>query len=141
MGTNVIPNRSTVFGPEIETQVKMQLTSEVSTHPVVASTGLMPQPFHLLRRGPGCDNRSFLVLQGDTFKIFERRGFKVHDFWLEANGSGHLWYVLEWQSAEQMESEWIKFKSDEEWQSVKGESEKDGPIVEKINVIVLKRVA
>jgi hypothetical protein len=67
--------------------------------------------------------------------------FKVHDFWLEANDSGHLWYVLEWQSAEQMESEWIKFKSDEEWQSVKAESEKDGPIVEKINVIVLKRLA
>ncbi len=49
--------------------------------------------------------------------------------------------MLEWQSAEQMESEWIKFKSDKEWQSVKAESEKDGPIVEKINVIVLKRLA
>jgi hypothetical protein len=49
--------------------------------------------------------------------------------------------MLEWQSAEQMESEWIKFKSDKEWQSVKADSEKDGPIVEKINVIVLKRLA
>jgi hypothetical protein len=48
--------------------------------------------------------------------------FKVHDFWVESNGSGHLLHVLEWQS-------------------VKAESEKDGPIVEKINVIVLKRLA
>jgi hypothetical protein len=40
-----------------------------------------------------------------------------------------------------MESEWIKFNNDEEWQSVKAESEKEGPIVEKINAIVLKRLA
>jgi hypothetical protein len=46
--------------------------------------------------------------------------------------------VLEWQSAEQMESAWIKFQSDEEWQSVKAESEKEGRIVEKINVTVLQ---
>ncbi len=79
--------------------------------------------------------------QNHTFKIFDRRGLKVHDFWVEANGSGHLWYVLEWQSAEQMESEWSKFAKDEEWQSVKAASEKEGPIVEKINVILLKRLA
>jgi hypothetical protein len=60
-GTNVIVNSSTVLGPEIQTQVKMQLTSEVSTHPAVASTGLMPQPFHLLRRGPGCDTLCLLL--------------------------------------------------------------------------------
>ena len=35
----------------------------------------------------------------------------------------------------------LNFKSDEEWQSVKAETEKDGPIVENINVIVLKRLA
>jgi heme-degrading monooxygenase HmoA len=75
-----------------------------------------------------------------TFHIFDRFGFKVHDFWVEANGSGHLWYVLEWESVEQMEREWTKFRSDAEWKSVKAESEKDGPIVEKINVTILQRV-
>jgi len=79
--------------------------------------------------------------QNHTFKIFDRLGFKVHDFWVEANGSGHLWYVLEWRSAEQMDSEWIKFRSDDGWQTVRAESEKEGPIVEKINVTVLKRLA
>jgi heme-degrading monooxygenase HmoA len=90
---------------------------------------------------PGKGEAILKRFKNHTFKIFDRLGFKVHDFWVEANGSGHLRYVLEWQSAKQMESEWIKFKSDEEWQSVKAESEKDGPIVEKINVIVLKRLA
>src|SRR6202030_1759203 len=92
--------------------------------------------------------RHYLILAGrgkaildrfknKTFKIFDRRGFKVHDFWIEANDSGHLWYVLEWQSSEQMKSEWAKFENDIEWQSVKAETEKDGPIVERIDVVVL----
>ena len=51
---------------------------------------------------PGKGEAVLNRFKNHTFKIFERRGFKVHDFWLEANGSGHLWYVLEWQSAEQM---------------------------------------
>jgi NIPSNAP len=73
-----------------------------------------------------------------TFKIFDRLGFKVHDFWVEANGSGNLWYVLEWPSAEQVESGWATFRSDEKWQSVKADSEKEGPIVQKIDVTLLK---
>jgi hypothetical protein len=75
-----------------------------------------------------------------TLKIFDRLGFKVCDFWVEANDSGNLWYVLEWQSAEQMESAWTKFRSDQEWKSVKAESEKDGPLVEKIDATILKRL-
>jgi heme-degrading monooxygenase HmoA len=55
---------------------------------------------------PGKEEAILNRFQSYTFKIFDRRGFKVHDFWVEANGSGHLWYVLEWQSAEQMKSEW-----------------------------------
>jgi heme-degrading monooxygenase HmoA len=90
---------------------------------------------------PGKEEAILNRFQSHTFKIFDRRGFKVHDFWVEANGSGHLWYVLEWQSAEQMKSEWSKFENDEEWKSVKAESEKGGPIVEKIDAIVLKRLA
>ena len=90
---------------------------------------------------PGKEEAILNRFQSHTFEIFDRCGFRVHDFWVEANGSGHLWYVLEWQSAEQMKSEWSKFRSDEEWQSVQAESEKGGPIVEKIDAIVLKRLA
>jgi hypothetical protein len=87
-------------------------------------------------RGEAILNR----FKNHTFTIFDRLGFKVHDFWVEANGSGHLWYVMAWESVEQMEREWTKFRADAEWQSVKTESEKDGPIVEKINVTILQRV-
>jgi hypothetical protein len=90
---------------------------------------------------PGKGEAILSRFKNHTFKIFERLGFKIHDFWVEANGSGHLWYVVEWESVEQMESEWSKFRNDEEWQTVKAESEKAGPIVEKINVTILTRVA
>jgi hypothetical protein len=33
-----------------------------------------------------------------------------------------------------VESEWIKFRSDKEWQSVKAESEKDGPITRRADM-------
>jgi NIPSNAP len=87
---------------------------------------------------PGKGEAILNRFKNHTFKIFDRLGFKVRDFWVEANGSGHLWYVLEWQSVEQMESAWSKFRDDGEWLSVKAESEKDGQIVEKINVILLR---
>ena len=90
---------------------------------------------------PGKAEAVIRRFKNHTFKIFDRRGFKVRDFWVEANDSGHLWYVLEWPSSEQMESEWDKFRSDAEWQSAKAESEKDGPIVERIDVVVLNRLA
>ena len=70
---------------------------------------------------PGQGQAILNRFKNHTFKIFDRRGFKVQDFWVEANSSGHLWYVLEWQSAEQMEAEWTKFLGDEEWQSVKAD--------------------
>ena len=89
---------------------------------------------------PGRGEAILKRFKNHTFKIFDRRGFKVHDFWIEANGSGHLWYVLAWESVEQMERAWPKFRSDAEWESVKAASEKDGPIVEKINVTILQRV-
>ena len=89
---------------------------------------------------PGKGEAILNRFKNHTFKIFDRLGFKVHDFWVELNGSGHLWYVMAWESAEQMEREWTKFRSDAEWESVKAESEKDGPIVEKIDVTILQRV-
>jgi len=90
---------------------------------------------------PGKGEAILNRFKNHTFKIFDRLGFKVHDFWVELNGSGHLWYVLEWESVEQMECDWSKFRGDEEWQSVKAESESEGPIVEEINVFVLKHLA
>jgi hypothetical protein len=89
---------------------------------------------------PGKGEAILNRFKNHTFKIFDRLGFKIPDFWVEANDSGNLWYVVEWESTEEMESVWAKFRSDPEWNSVKTESELAGPIVEKINVTLLKRL-
>jgi NIPSNAP len=75
-----------------------------------------------------------------TFAIFKRVGFNVSDFWLEANGSGHLWYVVDWESESQKDSAWATFRSDPEWIKARDASEIEGPIVEKIEVILLSRL-
>src|SRR3981081_2686695 len=74
-----------------------------------------------------------------TLGIFKRIGIKVSDFWLEANGSGHLWYVVDWESQSHMDSTWNTFRADPEWIEAKVQSEANGPIVEKIDVILLNR--
>jgi hypothetical protein len=37
---------------------------------------------------PGKGEAVLNRFKNHTFKIFDRRGFKVHDFWAESNGSG-----------------------------------------------------
>jgi NIPSNAP protein len=75
-----------------------------------------------------------------TLGIFKRLGIKVSDFWLEANESGHLWYVVDWDSKSQMDSTWDIFRADPAWIKARDESEATGPIVEKIEVILLNRL-
>jgi NIPSNAP len=89
---------------------------------------------------PGRGEAILKRFNNHTFKIFDRLGFKIYDFWVEASGSGNLWYIVEWESTQQLESTWAKFRSDPEWETVKAESEADGPIVEKINVTILTRL-
>ena len=72
-----------------------------------------------------------------TFGIFKKNGFKTLNFWLDAKGSGQLWYVLVWESISSMESSWETFRQDQEWIEAKEATEKDGPIVEKIESILL----
>ena len=61
------------------------------------------------------------------------------NFWIDAKGSGEIWYVLVWESSSSMESSWNTFRSDQEWIEVKEATEKDGPIVERIESTLLIR--
>ena len=61
------------------------------------------------------------------------------NFWIDAKGSGEIWYVLVWESSSSMETSWKPFRSDQGWIEVKAASEKHGPIVEKIESTLLIR--
>jgi hypothetical protein len=75
-----------------------------------------------------------------TLGIFEKHGIRVTDFWedMEADNN-RLCYVLEYEDMEARNRIFTEFIEDPEWKKVKSESEADGPIVQKIESIYLKR--
>jgi heme-degrading monooxygenase HmoA len=86
---------------------------------------------------PGKEAAILNRFKNHTFGIFKKNGFKTLNFWIDAKGSGQLWYVLGWESISSMESSWDTFRKDQEWIKAKEATEKDGPIVEKIESILL----
>jgi heme-degrading monooxygenase HmoA len=88
---------------------------------------------------PGKEAAILNRFKNHTFEIFRKKGFKVMNFWIDAKGSGEIWYVLVWESASAMESTWSNLRGDQEWIDVKEASEKDGPIVQKFESALLKR--
>ena len=74
-----------------------------------------------------------------TLDLFKKHGVKVTDFWVDAQGSEKLYYVVEYESLEDREKKWGAFANDPEWIKAKAASEKDAPIVEKVETFYMKR--
>ena len=72
-----------------------------------------------------------------TFQLFKNRGMRVERFWETADGSGHLWYTMTWPDQQSMNDAWAAFRADPAWLAVKERSERDRPIVAKIESYVL----
>jgi NIPSNAP len=71
-----------------------------------------------------------------TEGIFKRHNMKSVGYWVpeDAPYSQNLFvYILEHPSRAEAEKNWAAFKADPEWQKVKVESEKNGPLVDKID--------
>ena len=66
-----------------------------------------------------------------TMQIFERHGMKNVGYWLNAVGgrNDELWYLLAYENMAAREKSWAAFVADEEWQKVRAESERSGPLV------------
>ena len=56
---------------------------------------------------------------------------------LIGDGNNELYYMLAWDSLAEREQKWNAFMSDPEWLAARAESEKDGPIIAKINNTIL----
>lgn len=76
-----------------------------------------------------------------TLALFRKHGMEVVGFWepLDADsGAGEkLVYVLAHQSRAAASASWTAFRADPEWQKAKAESEKDGPVVAKVESVFL----
>ena len=75
-----------------------------------------------------------------TLKLFEKHHMTVVGFWKPADeklAKQQLVYLLAFPSREAAATSWKEFQADPEWKAVKEASEKDGPLVEKIDSIYL----
>jgi hypothetical protein len=74
-----------------------------------------------------------------TLTLFEKHGFVLefiaHTEFGE-NSINEVVYALRWDSYQEMQDGWAAFMSDPEWQRVKADSERDGPL----NAAVRRRV-
>lgn len=71
--------------------------------------------------------------QNITLKFFEKHGIKVVGFWETVIGATNtLYYMLAWENMTQREKVWNSFQSDPEWIKARQETEKDGPLVQRV---------
>jgi hypothetical protein len=72
-----------------------------------------------------------------TIKIFANHGMDVIGFWVPMNKEGQyentLIYILAFPSRQAKDAAWKAFGADPEWRKVRADSEKNGPLVEKVD--------
>jgi hypothetical protein len=73
-----------------------------------------------------------------TVDLFARHGMTSIGYWLAAEQQDTLIYLLAHEDPEAAAASWAGFRSDPEWQAVKSESEKDGPVVQSVTSTILE---
>ena len=78
-----------------------------------------------------------------TLRIWERMGIRQAGFWTVMVGESNqdLYYLLQWESLAERETKWNAFMSDPDWIAKRAKTEEDGPIVAKIENMILKPTA
>ena len=69
-----------------------------------------------------------------TDRLFKKYGFRPVGYWTESVGDNTLFhYMLAWESDAERLAKWAEFRQDPERAKAFAESEKDGPLVGRIN--------
>jgi hypothetical protein len=74
-----------------------------------------------------------------TLKIWEKHGIRQAGFWTTLIGESNqsLHYLLAWDSLADREKKWDAFQADPDWIKARAETEKDGPIVARVENHIL----
>ena len=85
-------------------------------------------------------NRRFATI---TLKIWEKYGIRPVGFWTTVIGesANMLHYMLAWESLAEREKKWSAFAADPDWIAARAETEKNGPLVQKITNSILEPTA
>lgn len=74
-----------------------------------------------------------------TVRLFEKHGIKVVGFWEAIFGTSNtLYYMLAYENMAQREKSWNAFQADQEWVKARQETEKEGPLVERVVNMLLR---
>ncbi len=79
-----------------------------------------------------------------TLKIWKKMGIRPVGFFTDLIGencNNKLTYILEWKSLAEREEKWNRFASDPAWLAARAETEKDGPIVARLENSILAPTA
>lgn len=71
--------------------------------------------------------------QNHTMALFEKHGMKNVIYWTPSDKPDTLVYVLAHASEEAARRSFAAFREDPEWKKARDESERDGPIVQKVD--------
>jgi hypothetical protein len=90
-------------------------------------------------RMPDLNNRFSNI----TLKMWDKFGIRQVGFWTTLVGPSNnaLYYLLEWQSLAEREQKWNAFAANPEWLAARAETEKNGPLVERVENIFLTPTA
>lgn len=69
-----------------------------------------------------------------TLGLFEKHGIRQLGFWTTLVGPSNqtLTYMLHWQNLAERERKWGAFAADPEWAAQRAATEREGPLVERI---------
>lgn len=78
-----------------------------------------------------------------TLAIWEKHGIRQAGFWTVVIGESNqdLYYMLQWESLAEREKKWAAFSNDSDWIAKRGETERDGPLVQSFSNTILKPAA
>jgi NDP-sugar pyrophosphorylase family protein len=75
-----------------------------------------------------------------TRRIFDKYGMKSVGYWIPADeprSADTLIYILQHDSRETAKKSWDAFRQDAEWKKIAAETQKDGPIVSKVDSVFI----
>ena len=77
--------------------------------------------------------------ENTTLGLWKRHGIHPVGFWTTEVGASNLelTYMLRWDSMAERETKWTAFATDPEWIAKRAETEKDGPIVSKVESVYM----
>jgi hypothetical protein len=114
----------------------------VSSHQAQESKKVEPRVFEMRTyyAHPGKMEALHARFRNHTNKLFVKHGMTLIGYWspIDAKVADEkMVYILAYPSKAAAEKSWKDFINDDEWKKVKAETEKDGPLVERVESLYM----